>query len=463
MPLPGLNYNMTKALNLKNVIEIGHHVISSPLHLAMFVESFKDTNKFPSTITEAYIKSLLIALKREIIRQSVGADGCSNIQLFDHSSLHECNRDLASTITNISKLAFDSLAAYDSDIFLYGKRLKTSRNEFSMTELRSYLPSGNSYGLLFSYCHKNEHGTMIRNYYFPYIFFQEFWAAFHVTVAKINVSDFTEHIFQHPHFLYFVCGMYSSNSTMLRQIFEMVLQLDKWPYTLNYYTTCGSESGHSIQSLADIYLKLHGPILHLHHLWSSSSEYVRVLPFLSVIHLNITQIVLSQYSPSLRLYIENITDIFPNLDTVNITVLPSEFKEVQPYLFENIRLLFSFSRRISEFNWIFPMQALLDQEFLNSLEDIFISVNGKVHLLVMTTESTLTCSATYKTTVAKSTPYLISCLRRSLILQTDQHISQLDILKKCCKKTPQRPIYTHGAAGIIAYWPVFKINIDKND
>ena len=366
--------NVSRFLSyMKEHFQIGFQLFASPLHLAMFVESFKDTNKFPSTLTEAYIKSLSIALKREIIRQNLGAAGCSNIQLFDHSSLRECNEDLAGTITNISKLAFDSLSAYDSDIFLYGKRLKTSQKEFSMTELQSYFPSGNTYGLLFPHYHKTEHGAMFRNYYFPHFIFQEFWAAFHVTVANINLSDFEEYILRHPNILYFVCGMYSSNNTMLHQVFEKLLQTEMWPHTLDYYTTCGSESGHSSQSLADIYLKLHGTALNLGHLYFSSSYKVQVKSFLDSIHLKMKHLTFTQHSPSLSLYMANRIDIFPNLEMISIRILVTELGDVKyPSDFiGNLRLVFSRQTSLSKLKWVLPLRVLIDDNFFSCLNGIF--------------------------------------------------------------------------------------------
>ena len=47
--------------------------------------------------------------------------------------------------------------------------------------------------------------------------------------TKTNVSDLEESIFVYSNLLYFVCGMYSNiNTTMLHEIFEILLQLDEW-------------------------------------------------------------------------------------------------------------------------------------------------------------------------------------------------------------------------------------------
>ena len=225
---------------------------------------------------------------------------------------------------------------------------------------------------------------MVDNYYFPHIILQEFWAAIHIKVAKINTSDFGHHIFLHPNILYFVCGMYSSDSTMLHSIFDMVFQIeDRYARLLFDFTTCGSESGLSSQSLADIYLKLHGPILKLYHLLPYSPRYVKVQSFLDVIHYNITQISFTQHcTSSLRLYI-NRTGVFPNLNTVNITVLFPKPGQVVKCPVENTRLMFNLSRRISELILLVPMQALLDEEFLNYFNKTVDSVAGKMCLQVV--------------------------------------------------------------------------------
>ena len=72
----------------------------------MFVESYKDKNEFPSTLTEAYITSFSKAFNEEVERRKQD-NNCSVIELNDFQSLRKCNHDLAVTIiTNVSRLAF---------------------------------------------------------------------------------------------------------------------------------------------------------------------------------------------------------------------------------------------------------------------------------------------------------------------------------------------------------------------
>ena len=222
--------------------------------------------------------------------------------------------------------------------------------------------------ILFRVCHKNDNVELVCSFSFPHSFIQEFWAAFHVKIAKKNISDVEEHIITHSDFLYFVCG---SNTAMIHEIFENLIQ---W-HILNDYTTCGLESGHSIQSLADRYLKFHDMALSLDSLSPFSPRHMQAQYFFNTVHLNITHIFFTPSSPSLRLYIGNRTDIFPNLEKVSIMIhlliepepsnfyCPSDFRE-------NLRL-FSRERSLPRMEWILPLKLLLDQKFLNCLDGIF--------------------------------------------------------------------------------------------
>ena len=70
-----------------------YQLCTIPLHLTMFVESVKDETVFPSSLMEAYTKSISKSFKREIRRKN--PVGCSNVRLTDLSSLRVYNSDLA--------------------------------------------------------------------------------------------------------------------------------------------------------------------------------------------------------------------------------------------------------------------------------------------------------------------------------------------------------------------------------
>ena len=116
----------------------------------------------------------------------------------------------------------------------------------------------------------------------------------------------------------FVCGMHSSNTTMLYQVFKVFLQISF--DGLHKYTICGSESGLDIQSLVDIYHKLNGMELNLRSdfLLPLYQEQQLVQSFLNIIRWNTKHLLLSQDCPSLRYLMKNKTDIimFPNLACV---------------------------------------------------------------------------------------------------------------------------------------------------
>ena len=328
-----------------------------PLHLAMFVESFKATNVFSSSLTEAYVKSLSKAVKREITRQDLTTSTCSKIRsIYDFSFFQECNSDLADTIANVSRLAFDSFMTYNS-----------TQTRFLSTEVHSYLPSFYTYGLLSLYYGTDEYGTVVKKFSFPHIVVQEFWAAFYVKIiAEVEISEFEEHIFLHPNFFYFVCGMYSSNTAVLEQVFQMLLKFETTRMFYDY-TMCGFESGYSDQLLAETYFKVHGTVLDLNNLTRYTPQLVKVKSFINTIHSNITEIVLTQHSPSLRPYVDNITDLFPNLNIVTITVTVYENGTTEyPFEFiDNLSLILTRQRRLLQLKWMLPLNVLIDQDFFD--------------------------------------------------------------------------------------------------
>ena len=181
-----------------------YQLCTSPLHLTMFVESYKDKNKFPSTLTEAYVTSFSKALNEEVERRE--QDNCSVIELNDFQSLRKCDRDLADIITNVSRLAYNTLLAHGHNI------------HFSVTDLHSYLSSNDTYGLLSPRYYKRDNLKLISSFSFPHIVIHEFWAALYVKETKLNFPDFEKHL----NFAY--CGMHSSNTTMLHQVFKRLLQ-----------------------------------------------------------------------------------------------------------------------------------------------------------------------------------------------------------------------------------------------
>ena len=296
-----------------------HQLCTSPLHLTMFVESFKVKKDVPLTLTEAYIKSLSKSFRREVTKQKSATSNCSHIQLHDLRSLRECNQALADTIVNVSRLAFDSLAAFDRNLTFCGSRFKVAQTQFSLRDLHSYLPFGDAYGLLSSrYLLSHEYEMQpVTELTFPHFVIQEFWAAF---IANKSITNFKQHnLFAYQNYLYFACGMYSSNITILRQIFEFLFQGNRGSGMLDIATKCAVESGH-IDLFADTYLKLHEATLVVNHLIPFSSLHLEVQYFVHIIHFNLTQLNITQQSPSLRLYVETISDPFPNSATIAVTI-----------------------------------------------------------------------------------------------------------------------------------------------
>ena len=354
-------------LYLQENTETLYQLCASPLHLAILVESFKLKNEFPSSLTKAYITSLSKAIQKQIAQRNPAVASCFSIQLNDLPSLRECNQDLAYTLTNISRLAFDSFTTQNGS---FNVKVLVQR-QFSSIDLGSYLPHGDEFGLLSLKFFADENGQFVKKFSFPHFVIQEFWAAFYVATTRSNISNFEKNIFlHHPMFLYFVCGMHSSNTTVLHQIFEMLHQTVFWSNLLNDYIMCGLESGYSSQLLADTYLKLHGNVLNMNHLFPYPLRHRKVQSFINIIHLNITQIMFSQHSPSLGPYMENRTEkMLPNLDVVSIYFLNTNFSGNVKYPFAfkgNLRLIFS-RYKLQLLEWILPLDALFDQEFLDLL------------------------------------------------------------------------------------------------
>ena len=329
-----------------------YQLCTSPLHLTMFVESYKDKNEFPSTLTEAYITSFSKAFNEEVERRKQD-NNCSVIELNDFQSLRKCNRDLADIITNVSRLAFNTLVRYGHNIHI------------SVTKLHSYLSSNDTYGLLSPHYHKRDNLKLVTSFSFPHIVIHEFWAAFYIKEAKMNFSDLKEHLIR-SNFAYFVCGMHSSNTTMLHQV---LLQISS--NHLHDYIVCGSESGHSIQSLVDIHLKLNGMELNLDTRVLPLYQEQLVQSFLNIIHLNITRLLFSQDSPSLRYLMKNKTDIiiFPNLEVISLRPSSINFFPRDPFVWDNLKLV-SRQRNLMKLEWLLDLKVLVNGNCLDRLNDI---------------------------------------------------------------------------------------------
>ena len=377
-------FNFTNYLKERPVL---YRLCSSPLHLAVLVNSAKGESEFPSTLTKAYIKSLTKYLKREVQRTT---EPCHELQLDKFVSLQECHQDLAETVANVSKLAYDSLIVYDLNLTLHGRNLKYAKTQFLEVEIHSYLPNSESYGLLSAHQQYilDKYKTMPRvtKFSFPHLVVQEFWAAYHTAITmKIDISDYDTRIFLHKPYLYFACGLYYSNASLLNQTFKLLLvnfQNQTWPGLLNDFSMCGFESERSSDVLAHTLLHLYGPRLKLDHVapFSNSSSHPEVLHFQSLlghIHSNITQIHFTQYAPSLRLYIEAISNPFPFLNTIDVHMqFPTIMKTGVKYLpdfSENLQLFLNRPTMPSlpKMKWFLPMDILVDQNFTNLLEGGF--------------------------------------------------------------------------------------------
>ena len=180
--------------------------------------------------------------------------------------------------------------------------------------------------------------------------------------------------------------MHSSNTTVLHKVFEMLHQIDYWPYLLKDYIMCGLESGYSSQLLADTYLQLHGNKLNMNHLLPYPFWDRNVQSFINIIHINVTQIIFSQHSPSLRPYMGSKTNImFPNLNVASIYFIMKNFSANVKYPFgfsDNLRLIFN-RHKIQLLKWILPLDTLFDEEFLDLLggteiDKMNISVVGSI-------------------------------------------------------------------------------------
>ena len=347
-----------------------YQLCTSPLHLTMFVESYKIKYEFPLTLTKAYSNSLSKAIKHEMEKKQ---EDCSFADLVEFLSLHRFNHDLADIIVNVSRLAFNASLVSDDDL---------PRTQFSDAELKMYLPSGESFGLLSPRCHMVDNVKLVCNFSFPHNVIQKFWAAFYIAVTKSNVSLSQQRlIYFDENFLCFFCGMYSSNNnnTMLLQMFEILLNVR----TLHVYITCGLESGHSIQSLGYHYLKLSRATLILDRSYRIDSylqHQVQIQYFLSIIHLEVRYIyIVTPGIPSLRRYFENNTDIilFPNLEKISIADPPPEYGDfffelaVENIICYNLRLIIGRKRKFSKLDWTLSSKLLNNQNFLDCLDRMF--------------------------------------------------------------------------------------------
>ena len=373
-----------------------YQLCSNPLHLAMFVVSANAGN-FPSTLTEAYITTLTKYLKQELsIRKKIQ---CHSLRLDDLTSLRECHQHLADTVVNVSRLAFDNLATVDLNITLHNHRLKGAKKQFSEEEVHSYFPNSETYGLLSPHQHIVSDGfeTQVAIFSFPHLIVQEFWAAFHTAVIMQNdISNYNTRIFLNKPYLYFSCGLYRSNATLLNKYFKMLLvdfQNKTWPGLLNDFSMCGFESKHSSDVLANTLIDLYGPKLELDHLapYSLHTEVLHFESLLGLTHSSITQIRFTQHAPSLRLYIDNISNPFPLLNMIDAhlhfpTIVKTSVKYL-PDFSENLQLFLNRATMPSlpKMQWFLPMDILADEEFaklfreggfLRTIEHMDVTVVG---------------------------------------------------------------------------------------
>ena len=374
-----------------------HLLCSNPLHLAMIVTSANE-NFFPSTLTEAYVISLTKYLRQELLsRKKVE---CPLLRLDDLTSLRECHQHLADTVVNVSRLAYDYLAAVDVNVTLNDHKLKVPQKRFSKEEVHSYLPNGETYGLLSPRQHLVSDGyqTQVAIFSFPHLVVQEFWAAFHTAISmQINISNFDNRIYINKPYLYFSCGLYHSNATLLNQFFKMLLvDLRKntfWPGLLNDFSMCGYESKHNSDVLANTLISLYGPELDLESMhvapYSLHTEVLHFQSLLGLIHSSITKVRFTQYSSSLRLYIENISNPFPLLNMIDVHWQYQSIMKVMrvkylPDFSENLQLFLNRTTMPSlpKMQWFLPMDILADEEFTKMLEGGFPRTIEHMHLSV---------------------------------------------------------------------------------
>ena len=365
---------------------------SNPLHLAMFAICVNE-NFFPSTLTEAYVMSLTKYLRQELASRKKME--CPLLRLDNLTSLRECHQHLADTVVNVSRLAFDNLAAVHTNRTMHNHTVKFPKKQFSKEEVHSYLPTSETYGLLSPRQHLISDGyqTQVAIFSFPHLVVQEFWAAFHTAISmQINISNYDIRIRINKFYLYFSCGLYHSNTTLLNQSFKMLLVNFKnkpWPGLLNDFSMCGFESKHSSDVLAKTFIDLYGPNLRLDHV--ASYMKVRILRFqslLDLIHSSIKNIHFTQFAPSLRLYIENISNPFPLLNKINVylqfhTIVKIDAKYLSKFS-DNLQLLLNkvTMPRLKNMTWILPMGILADEEFTKMLEGGFLRTIEHMHVTV---------------------------------------------------------------------------------
>ena len=234
--------------------------------------------------------------------------------------------------------------------------------------VQKYLPSGESFGLLSSHCHMLDGDKQVCKYSFPHKVIQTFWTAY-FAVTTNQKKKLVHLYFFNRNFMLFYCDMYSShnNRTMLHQ---MLLELELF----DDYVMCGSESGLSIQSLANLYLK------HRESVLLPSYREVQTQSVINIIFLNIKSILIDGYSPSLRILYENRTDVLEKV----ILHFESEYDyyKCSSDFTDNLRLISSSSK----LEWSLPYCLLFNQHFLNCLDgvidtEIELSLNIHLHLI----------------------------------------------------------------------------------
>ena len=191
---------------------------------------------------------------------------CPLLRLDNLTSLQECHQNLADTVVNVSRLAFDNLAAIDLNITLHNDGI---HKQFSKEKIHSYLPNSETYGLLSprQYFIFDGYQTQVVKFSFPDSIIQEFWAAFHTVSMQTDISNYDASIlFLNKPYLYFLCGLYHLNATLLSQSLKMLLinfQNKTEPGLLNDISMCGFESKLSRDVLANTLMNLFGSELHL--------------------------------------------------------------------------------------------------------------------------------------------------------------------------------------------------------
>ena len=342
-----------------------------PLHLTVFLVTVEHhKTSFPLTLVDAYTRSLSCVLEWEMMRRnSSNVKGCYKITLSNFYSIRECNQDLADVITNISRLAFNNLALFGIDAARNIKQ-NSVRTQFSAEELSKYLPSGDSFGLLPPSYYG--HDRPVQKFSFPHFIIQEFWAAFY-TFRENDVYGIKQRTFLNSRYLYFSCHMYSSNSTLLRQVFVTLLEYPSWPGQLNYLARCSLESGHE-DLLVKTYSQLFGTILDFQRhyiMYTLDYQQQEFKLFVPIIHTIITLLYITQDSPSLKLLTKNISNPFPNLTSVVIT-LPNVTAMRAKYInnfADNFQVISSWRKNLTELLLRLRVDVLpIDSEFLNFSE-----------------------------------------------------------------------------------------------